>query len=96
MKRVRRRRRRRISILFGMILFFTAAYGVLLLVTFLSSSVTSCHASTQKAKAEKLLNETELYPQELLDMLSRNPDMLDFVEGYPEKKGRYLQILLER
>lgn len=79
-----------------MILFFTAAYGVLLLVTFLSSSVTSCHASTQKAKAEKLLNETELYPQELLDMLSRNPDMLDFVEGYPEKKGRYLQILLER
>lgn len=88
MKRVRRRRRGRISILFGMILFFTAAYGVLLLVTFLSSSVTSCHASTQKAKAEKLLNETELYPQELLDMLSRNPDMLDFVEGYPEKKGQ--------
>ena len=21
-------------------------------------------------------------------MLSRNPDMLDFVEGYPEKKGQ--------
>ena len=42
----------------------------------------------KRQKQKKLLNETELYPQELLDMLSRNPDMLDFVEGYPEKKGQ--------
>ncbi|RAY91685.1 secreted protein containing domain of murein hydrolase, partial [Klebsiella oxytoca] len=27
------------------------------------------------------------YPQDLLDMLARNVDLLDFVEGYPEKKG---------
>ena len=33
-----------------------------------------------------LMNEGE-YPKELLDMLSRNPDMEDFVMKYPEKKG---------
>lgn len=33
------------------------------------------------------LNE-EAYPKELLDMLSRNPDLKDFVLHYPEKKGK--------
>lgn len=33
------------------------------------------------------LNE-EAYPKELLDMLSRNPDLKDFVRHYPEKKGK--------
>lgn len=84
----RRRRKRRISLLVGMILFFTAVYGIFLLVTLFSSSVTSCQTNAKKAKASKLLKETDTYPQELLDMLSRNPDMLDFVEGYPEKKGQ--------
>ncbi len=30
----------------------------------------------------------EVYPKELLDMLSRNPDLKDFVLHYPEKKGK--------
>lgn len=34
-----------------------------------------------------LLLEKDQYPQELLDMLSRNPKMYDFVLNYPEKKG---------
>lgn len=34
-----------------------------------------------------LLNEEE-YPEELLDMLSRNPELKDFVLHYPEKKGQ--------
>lgn len=84
----RRRRKRRISLFFGMILFFTAVYGIFLFVTLFSSSVTSCQTNVKKAKASRLLKETDTYPQELLDMLSRNPDMLDFVEGYPEKKGQ--------
>ena len=34
-----------------------------------------------------LLNEEE-YPKELLDMLSRNPELKEFVLHYPEKKGQ--------
>lgn len=36
---------------------------------------------------QRLLSDTKDYPQELLDALERNPDMLDFVKDYPEKKG---------
>lgn len=34
-----------------------------------------------------VLQNYDEYPEELLGMLSRNVDMLDFVLGYPEKKG---------
>ena len=35
-----------------------------------------------------LVLEGEEYPQELLDMLSRNPEMREFVLQYPKKKGK--------
>lgn len=28
------------------------------------------------------------YPEELIDMFSRNPDMAEYILGYPEKKGK--------
>ena len=34
----------------------------------------------------RMLQEEE-YPQELFDMLSRNPEMREFVMEYPKKKG---------
>ena len=37
-------------------------------------------------KPSMLLDEEE-YPKELLEMLSRNPEMEEFVRNYPEKKG---------
>lgn len=42
--------------------------------------------SDKKVKA--ILNSKEDYPSELLDMLSRNPDMADFVLEYSKKKGK--------
>ncbi len=42
----------------------------------------------QGGSAENILEHYDQYPEELLEMLSRNEDMLDFVLGYPEKKGQ--------
>lgn len=38
-------------------------------------------------KNPSILFHEEEYPEELLDMLSRNPEMEEFVRNYPEKKG---------
>ena len=57
-------------------------------ITYLSSRLTGYSIQPARAKINAILKETDTYPEELLDMLSRNPDMLDFVEGYPEKKGQ--------
>ncbi len=38
-------------------------------------------------RAQAIFEHYDEYPQDLLDMLARNVDMLDFVEGYPEKNG---------
>lgn len=38
-------------------------------------------------KNPSLMLQEEEYPQELLDMLSRNPEMREFVMEYPKKKG---------
>lgn len=34
-----------------------------------------------------VLHETETYPQEYLDALENNPELLDFVKGYPQAEG---------
>lgn len=34
-----------------------------------------------------VLAETEIYPQEYLDALENNPELLDFVKGYPQAEG---------
>lgn len=39
-------------------------------------------------RIKKILKDYEEYPEALLDMLTRNLDMLDFVLAYPEKKGK--------
>lgn len=38
-------------------------------------------------RAQTILEHFDMYPQDLLDMLARNVDMLDFVVDYPEKNG---------
>ena len=84
----RRRRKRRLHILSGILVFLTVAYCGIGCITYLSSRLTGCSIQPARAKINAILKETDTYPEELLDMLSRNPDMLDFVEGYPEKKGQ--------
>ena len=44
--------------------------------------------SKKNKKIIKILKESQKYPQELLDMLSKNPEMTDFVLDYPNKKGK--------
>lgn len=44
--------------------------------------------SAEEPKLAEVAEHCEQYPQVLLEMLSRNPDMLDFVLGYPQDKGR--------
>lgn len=41
----------------------------------------------QDSRINNIINNYNKYPEELLDMLSRNIDMYDFVINYPEKKG---------
>lgn len=44
--------------------------------------------SAQEPRLAEIADDCQNYPEALLDMLSRNLDMLDFVLGYPENKGR--------
>lgn len=44
--------------------------------------------SKQDDRFNKILNDYDDYPEELLDMLSRNTEMLDFVLNYKLKKGK--------
>ena len=39
-------------------------------------------------RVEQILEKQDEYPEELLDMLSRNEEMIDFVLKYPENKGK--------
>lgn len=39
-------------------------------------------------RVQDVIDRWQEYPEDLLKMLSRNPDMLDFVLDYPEKKGQ--------
>lgn len=39
-------------------------------------------------RAQEVIDQYQDYPEDLLKMLSRNPDMLEFVLGYPEKQGQ--------
>lgn len=40
------------------------------------------------ARMREILEHPDEYPQDLLDMLSRNNEMIDFVSDYPTKKGQ--------
>ena len=44
--------------------------------------------SKKDKKIAKILKESQKYPQELLDMLSKNTEMTDFVLEYQVKKGK--------
>lgn len=78
MKKKRRRRKKKFGCL-----------NVLLLPLFAVCIILGAAHMTDRymMSPKRLLSDTEDYPQELLDMLERNPDMLDFVKDYPEKKG---------
>ena len=43
---------------------------------------------SQDPRVQNVLDHYQEYPADILKMLSRNLDMLDFVLGYPEKKGQ--------
>lgn len=44
--------------------------------------------STQDNRINSIIDHYDDYPEELLDMLSRNIEMIDFVVDYPEKQGQ--------
>lgn len=44
--------------------------------------------AVQDERAQDVIDNYQKYPEDLLKMLSRNPDMLDFVLEYPEKRGQ--------
>lgn len=46
--------------------------------------------ASQDVRVREVIDNCESYPTDLLKMLSRNEDMLDFVLGYPENKGLVL------
>lgn len=46
--------------------------------------------SKEDSRVEDIINNYNKYPEDILDMLSRNIDMLDFVIDYPLKKGQNL------
>ena len=48
----------------------------------IDNSVTEAKVITDKEKLDKIYNDKDSYPEELLEMLSRNNDMLDYVYKY--------------
>jgi len=53
----------------------------------IDNSVTE-EAITDKEKLDKIYNDKDSYPEELLEMLSRNNNMLDYVYKYKENKEK--------
>ena len=58
----------------------------------IDNSVTEEKSVTDKEKLDKVYNDKDSYPEELLEMLSRNNDMLDYVYKYKENKGKVFSI----
>lgn len=54
----------------------------------IDNSATEEKSVTDKEKLDKIYNDKDSYPEELLEMLSRNNDMLDYVYKYKENKGK--------
>ena len=54
----------------------------------IDNSATEEKSITDKEKLDKIYNDKDSYPEELLEMLSRNNDMLDYVYKYKENKGK--------
>lgn len=44
--------------------------------------------ANQDSRIQGIIDNSQEYPPDILKMLSKNLDMLDFVLGYPEKKGQ--------
>ncbi len=44
--------------------------------------------TARDGRVQDVIDRCQDYPEDLLKMLSRNPDMLDFVLDYPEKQGQ--------
>lgn len=44
--------------------------------------------TARDGRVQEVIDRCQDYPEDLLKMLSRNPDMLDFVLDYPEKQGQ--------
>lgn len=51
--------------------------------------------STKDERINTILENRNEYPEELLDMLSRNVEMVDFVLDFPEKKGQVFSDNIE-
>lgn len=51
---------------------------------------------SQDQRVQQVIDNCEIYPEDILKMLSRNLDMLNFVLEYPEKVGQVLLKLSER
>ena len=54
----------------------------------IDNSATEEKSVTDKEKLDNVYNDKDSYPEELLEMLSRNNDMLDYVYKYKENKGK--------
>ncbi len=46
--------------------------------------------ASQDVRVREVIDNCEDYPTDILKMLAKNPDMLEFVLGYPENKGQVL------
>lgn len=67
--------------------FFSAFF--LTIAFFSAVSIAFFYSNLRETNVQfKKLANTGEYPEELLDMLERNPDLYDFVHNYPEKKGQ--------
>lgn len=79
--RRRNRRKRRIHLIMAVILIYLGVITV---------QAVSSRVPIRKGMRTNLLTlmQKEDYPEELLEMLSRNPEMREFVLNYPDKKGK--------
>lgn len=97
--RMRRRRARQIKMLAAAAIVLVALLGVLGIFKAVKGKKASA-ASTQKVKKEETLEDfikkndltMEDYPQELLELLDRNPEAKEFVWEYPLKKNEHPEI----
>ena len=80
-KEIYRRKRRRIKNII--------VAGIILCIMFGAAKVVGTQIPVLGIFMEKpsMLLDEEEYPEKLLEMLSRNPELEEFVRNYPEKKG---------
>lgn len=87
----RKRARRRRRMVFGTIVLLLTALAAWFVLRYVAGGRSSADGLSKRiaTKYKAAVLDRSEYPQQMLEALDKNEELLDFVLGYPEKKGTW-------